>query len=103
MPFAFAIIGLVLVVAGVRGSSADLLKLFAGDFTGDNNFIYWALSVAIIGGLGYIDELRPISRAFLVLIIVVLILAEDKNAQAGGFFTKFQDAVAEITGTAGGA
>ena len=101
MPFAFAIIGLVLIVAGVRGSSADLLKLVSGDFTGDNNFIYWALSIAIIGSIGYVDELRPISRAFLVLIFVVLILAEDKSSTAGGFFVKFQDAVADITATGG--
>jgi hypothetical protein len=104
MPFVFAIAGIVFIVAGVRGTSDDLLTLLKNDLSGDGNFIYWILSIAIIGALGYIEPLRPISRAFLVLIIVVLVLAEDKTAAgSGGFFDKFQDSIREINGTAGAA
>jgi hypothetical protein len=102
MPFAFAIIGLVFTIAGVRGTSGDLLTLLKNDFTGDSNFIYWVLSIAVIGSLGYVDALRPLSRAFLVLVIIVLILAEDKKT-AGGFFATFQDSIAEITAVKGAA
>lgn len=110
MPFAFALIGVVFIIAGVRGTVEDadnkpgLLTLLKNDLVGDGNFIYWILSIAIIGALGYIDAFRPFSRALLVLIIVVLVLAEDKqNSGAGGFFDKFQESIAEIQGNKGAA
>ena len=98
MPFVLAIVGLVLVIAGARGRSADLLTLVEGDLS-EGNFVYWMLSIAILGALGYIDALRPLSRALLVLVVVVLILAEDKAGGAGGFFVKFQESISEITGS----
>ena len=96
MPFAFAIVGIVFVIAGVRGTSATLLGLLKNDVAGDNSFFYWMLSIAILGALGYIEDFRPLSRAFMVLIIVVLVLAQDKQGH-GGFFTKFQQAIGQIT------
>lgn len=102
MPFAFAIVGIVFVTAGVRGTSADLVKLLKGDVTGQNNFIYWMLSIAILGGLGYVKDFQPLSRAFLVLVLIVLVLAEDRQGSTGGgFFVKFQQAVTQISGSAG--
>lgn len=98
MPFVFAVVGLVLVIAGARGRSSDLLTLVEGDLT-QGHFVYWMLSIAILGALGYIDEVRPFSRALLVLVVVVLVLAEDKASGSGGFFSKFQKAVSEITGS----
>jgi hypothetical protein len=101
MPFAFGLIGTVFVIAGVRGSSADLLTLLKGDLTGSNNFVYWIISIAVIGAIGYVKDFQPLSRAFLVLVVVVLVLAEDKKSGSGGFFVKFQDAVTQITGQGG--
>jgi hypothetical protein len=98
MPFAFAIVGIVFLIAGVRGKSDDLLSLLQNDLRGSNNFIYWILTIAILGSIGYIKDLQPFSRAFLVLVIVVLIISEDNKAQGtGGFFVKFQQAVSQIT------
>lgn len=102
MPFAFAIIGIVFVIAGARGTSSDLLTLVKADFTGPNNFVYWVISIGALGALGYVKDFQALSRAFLVLVLVVLILAEDKESGAGGFFTKFQQAVAQITGSKAG-
>lgn len=99
MPFAFALVGVIFLVSGVRGTSDDLLTLLKGDVSGgQNSFVYWMLAIAILGALGYIDEVRPLSRALMVLVIVVLILAQDK-AGHGGFFTKFQQAITQITDT----
>jgi hypothetical protein len=67
--------------------------------TGQNNFIYWMLSILILGSLGYVEDLRGFSRALLVLVVIVLVLHEgDPKASGGGFFQKFTDAVAQITG-----
>jgi uncharacterized membrane protein HdeD (DUF308 family) len=96
MPFAFIIIGIVLLVSGVRQTSSNLLTLVSGDLTGENNFIYWILSILLIGAVGYIPDLKTLSRAFLVLVLLVLVIRED-DKQGGGFFAEFQKAVSNIT------
>jgi hypothetical protein len=99
MPFVFAFIGIVFIVAGVRGTAGQLLTMLKGDITGQNNFVYWILSIGIIGAIGYIEDLKDLSRMFLVLVIVVLVLADDKNAPTGGFFANFQKSITQITST----
>jgi ABC-type xylose transport system permease subunit len=83
MPFALLIVGIVLLVASVRNTQADLYKLVKGDFSGPNNYLYWVVSILIIGAVGYIETLRPISRMFLALVIIVLFLSH------GGVFESF--------------
>jgi hypothetical protein len=95
VPFVFLITGLLFIVAGVRGKSSDLLTLLKGDFTGSNNFIYWFISILVVGAIGYIKDLQALSRAFLVLVIIVLFLYTDKKGK--DFFTQFQSAVKGIT------
>ena len=92
MPFVLITLGLILVVAGVRGKADDLLSLLKNDFTGSPSFLPWIFSIIVIGSLGYISNLRTISRSFLVLIIVVLFL---KN---GGFFSQLQKGLPEAFG-----
>ena len=94
MPFALIIVGLLLLVSGVRGTNGDLASLVKGDLSGDNNFIYWIVSILIIGSIGYIKDFEKLSRAFLVLVIVVLFLKKgDPNGVGGGFFSKFTSAL----------
>lgn len=88
MPFALIVFGAVLLVSSVRNTQADLWKLIQGDFTGQGNFIYWFLSIMAIGAVGYVEKLKPISNAFLLLVIIVLFLSKK------GFFTQFQAQIA---------
>ena len=86
MPFVLILVGVVLVVASVRNTTDVLFSQVKGDFTGPNNFTYWLASILIIGAIGYIKPLQPLSRAFLVLVVVVLVLShgglfEQLNAQ----------------------
>jgi len=67
------------MVAAVRGKQDDLFTLLKSDFTGDNNFIYWILAIAMLVAIGTIDKLKPITNAFLVLIILVIILANGRK------------------------
>lgn len=86
MPIAFFIVGFVLVTAGVRGTDNDLLQLLKGDLENKGNqrgFISWIAAILIIGALGYIEPIKPVSRAFLVLVVIVLFVTR------GGFFDKF--------------
>lgn len=101
MPFLFIIIGLVMVTASVRDTVSDtkdtsgavsqkgLVSLVQQDFTGKGNFIYWVLSILVIGALGYIEPLKPVSRAFMMLVVIVLFLSNQ------GVFQKFQNAIGE--------
>ncbi len=99
MPFALLIIGVVLLVAGVRGSQDKLFDLLRGDFTGEANFIYWMTAILVIGAAGYIPRLKPISTGFLALVIVVLFLKKgDPTGAGGGFFTQFTSAIGTTTG-----
>ena len=75
MPFAFIIIGLVLLISGVRNTTDQLTTLVKGDFTGQNSYIRWTFAILVIGAIGYIKQIEPISRMFLVLVVIVLILS----------------------------
>jgi hypothetical protein len=96
MPFLFIIVGLVMVTAAARNTVADdvttkqlgLTHLLRNDFTGKNNFVYWVLSILIVGAIGYIKPLQPVSRAFMLLIIIVLFLTNK------GVFAQFNEALA---------
>lgn len=74
MPFFLLIAGIVLIVAAYRKRQGDLFRLLKDDFFGDNNFVIWTLSIVLIVSLGYIKQLKPITDAFLVLVILVIIV-----------------------------
>jgi hypothetical protein len=100
MPFAFIIVGLVMVTSGALGTSGQLTKLLKGDLTGQSSFVYWIVSILLIGALGYVDDFKALSRSFLALIIIVLLISED-NKGSGGFFAEFQQALQSVTTSSG--
>lgn len=83
MPFVTLVIGLALVISAVRDKQSEMFSLIKGDFTGANSFAPWVISLLVIGGLGYVKAIKPITDAFLVLVILVLFISN------GGFFQKF--------------
>lgn len=96
MPFALLIIGIWLLIAGVRDTAGPVTKqntlfyLVRGDFTGPDNFVYWFIAILLIGSIGYISKLKPLSTAFLWLVIVVLFLKKGSSSGVGGgFFNQF--------------
>jgi hypothetical protein len=102
MPFALLIIGVVLLVSAVRDTQDDLFTLVKGDFSGQGNFIFWVISILIIGGIGYVPKLKPISDGFLVLVLLVLFLSKgDPSKASGGFFEKFSAALKSTQTPAG--
>jgi hypothetical protein len=94
MPFALLLVGLMLLIAGVKNTQDTLFSTVKGDLTGRDNFIYWFVAIIIIGALGYIPKLKPISTAFLALVIVVLFLKKGSTTGlGGGFFSQFTSAL----------
>jgi hypothetical protein len=94
MAFALILAGLMLIISSARNTQGDLFDLLKGDFTGPNNFIFWLISILLIGSLGYIPKLKPLSTAFVVLVVVVLVLTKgNPKGKGGGFFEQFTTAL----------
>lgn len=91
MPFIIIAVGIILLVSAYNKTYTNLYALLKGDLTGPNNFIFWILTIIVVGAVGYIPALKKVSVAFLILIIVVLFL---KKGQ--GFFPQFQNAIAGV-------
>ena len=98
MAFVLLIIGAVLLTAAVRDTQDSLFSLAQGEFTGTNNFIYWFAAIFLIGAIGYIPKLKPISVGFLTLVIIVLALkAGNPSNTGGGFFAELTAALNTTT------
>lgn len=94
MPYALILAGLMLTIAGVRNTQGALFTLLEGDFTGQRNFIAWALAMVGIGSLGYVADLRKLSNSFMALILIVLFLANGGSGKSGGgVFAQFMAAI----------
>jgi hypothetical protein len=94
VPLALLILGALFLTAAVRGDKcggrqcADVLfQTMKDDFTGPGNFIYWGLALFLIGALGYYKPMKPLSNAFLGLVILVLFISNR------GFFAKFLEQI----------
>lgn len=85
MPFALIFVAVALLVAAFRGTQQCLFTLVKSDIT--SGFFKWGAAILLIGALGYVKALAPVSTALIVLLIVVLFL---KN---GGFFTQASQAL----------
>ncbi len=75
MPYALILVGAILLVAGIRNTYGDLWTLVQGDFTAQGGFLVWVAAIAVVGGIGYIPKLKPLSVAFMTLLLLVLVLS----------------------------
>lgn len=93
MPIFFLVVGVLLVVVGINNklTGADgLTGLLREDFTPSGNiasFQVWALAIVMVGALGYVQALKPLANALLVLVVIALLLSNK------GFATKFAAAL----------
>ena len=79
MPFFLLVIGLILLVVSIRGNQDKLITLVKSDFTGEGNFFVWVLAIVILVSLGYWKTIRPVTDAFIVLLLIVIVLAAYKG------------------------
>lgn len=91
MPFALGFAGLIIMIAAIRGKHDDLFKLIKDDFTGSNNFFVWVLAVVFLVMLGNIERLRPLTNAFLVLMILVIVVANGKKGLFDNFISQLKE------------
>lgn len=101
MAFALLIIGITLIVSAVRNTVTDLITLIKGDFSGQGNFLYWIAALLLVGAVGYIPRLKPISDGLLVAIVLAVLLSRGNPKGSYNFFGKFTQALG-VNASAGG-
>jgi hypothetical protein len=89
------LIGAVLIVAAIRNSHAALLTALRTDVPG---FAVWAAAIIALSAIGFVPSLKPVSRALLALVLVVIIL---RNYQTilSGFQSAWQGAESQAAGS----
>lgn len=78
MPLFFAVLGAAFLIAALRNKQGDLLTLIEGEFkgtSGGTNFAVWALALLLVGGIGYVRQLKPISNGLLALLFIGIVLS----------------------------
>lgn len=93
MPLFLLAIGIVFLVAALRGTLDDkdnkpgLFSLLQDDFLGQNNFLIWIAAIAGIGAVGYIKPFQTAANWMLALVLLSLFLSHS------GFFAQFVAAI----------
>lgn len=87
MPFVFIIAGILFLMLSYNGTTGDFEKLLKNEFTGSQSFLVWASAIVILGLIGFFKPVRPITDAFIGLILLVIIL------QHSGLFAQFNSAI----------
>lgn len=94
MPFALVFVGILLIVVGFQDTYKQFGTQVQNDFSGQGNFIYWLISIGVIGALGYVKEFQTFSRVFIGLLILSMLLSKKGGiAQGITFFNSFNSAV----------
>lgn len=88
MPFLLIIVGAIMVVTAWHNTHVQFAQQLRRDGT---DFIKYGVAIGGIGAAGYIPDLEPISRLFLALIIVSLVLSNSKTGR--GIIGNFEDAI----------
>ena len=94
MPLFALFIGAILVAAAIRDTQGTLFEALGTDIPA---YVVWATAIIVVGSIGFIPGLKPISRGLIVLILVVLILRNYQNVITG-----FNSAWQPSSGTASG-
>lgn len=74
------LIAAVLIVAAIRDTQGDLFAALRNDVPA---FGTWAGAIMLLGAIGFIPGARPVSRALIVLVFVVLFVNNYQAIIAG--------------------
>lgn len=88
MPYVLIMIGVVMVVTATQNTYAQFGRQLQSDSIG---FAKFAAAIGIVGAAGYVEDLRGLSRAFMGLIILSIVLANGKN----GLFSNISKAISQ--------
>jgi hypothetical protein len=93
MAFVLIVIGIVIFVTALNGTTGQLGSLLVSDTFGQGGFAYWALAVFIAGAIGYYKPAKTFSDLLVALLIITLLLSN------GGVLGKISQAFASASTT----
>ena len=86
MPIFFLVIGLLLIVTVVRGTTIGFAKRLGQDISG--GYLKWLAAIIVIGAVGFVPSMKSPSRYLLALIAVVVMLRS-----GSGFIAKLAEQI----------
>lgn len=102
MPFVLLIIGFLAIVSAIRGTYSALGAQIVSDLKGTGSrplsgigpvqpagYVYWVSAIIAVGAVGYYAPMQKFSRAFMVLILLGMVLANQ------GLFAKLSQAISK--------
>lgn len=84
MPLFFLIIGLLLVVTAVRGTTGNFARRLADDVSG--GYLKWLAAIVVVGLIGFVPGLKLPSRYLIALAALVVMLRS-----GSGFISKLAE------------
>ena len=88
MPYALIAIGVIMMVTGVQNTYSAMASQLQTDGVA---FLKWMIAFGVIGGVGYVQDLQNLSRMFMTLMIIAVLLSNSKTGL--GFFGNLQNAI----------
>ena len=85
------LIAAVLIVSALRDTQGDLFAALKSDVPA---FGTWAAALIVLGAIGFIPGLKPVSRGLLALVIVVLVV-NNYTAITKGFESAWKGTASE--------
>ncbi len=95
MAWGFIFIGALFLIAAWKKKHEELFALLKDDFTGEGNFFYWVLAIVFLAAAGTFRPIKPVTDAFMALVILVIIIAQYKNKR--DIFSEFRAQIKEGT------
>jgi hypothetical protein len=71
MALIIILIAAILIVAAIRDSQGDLFNALGQDVPA---FVVWGAAIFLVGAIGFIKPLKPVSQGLLVLILLVIVV-----------------------------
>lgn len=90
MPYILLLIGALAVATAIKGTYASLGQELVTDIkgsAGNPGYLYWVSAIIAVGAVGYYSPAQRLSRAFMILIILGMVLANK------GLFARLQAAL----------
>lgn len=79
MAWALLIFGVIAIMAAWKNRTDELFQVLKDNFTGQSSFVVWIIAIIFIAIIGVNKTLRPITDAFLTLVIIVIVLGAYKR------------------------
>lgn len=90
MPFVLIVVGIILLVTAIQGTTGQLGSMLVQDTFGTGGYVYWFVAIIVIGAVGYVKQLKTLSDMGMFLVVLVLFLSHK------GFFQQFNAEIGKI-------